>query len=174
MSHDEPESPDPGLNALESALGSLVPARSRIDRDVIMFGAGEASAMTRRHRGGRSWRAAAAGLALVALGEGALLARRPPERVVEELVVVHVPAPAAVPAVPAAEEPAPRPAGSLPALGHTAYERLTAQVLRCGLDGLPASPSARASDPAPSPASSGSLLNEELRRIHIHDPGDPS
>ena len=49
MSH-EPDSPesDPGLNALESALGSLVPARSRIDRDVIMFRAGEASAKARR------------------------------------------------------------------------------------------------------------------------------
>ncbi len=36
-------SPDPELNAIEAALGSLVPARSRIDRDLVMFRAGQAS-----------------------------------------------------------------------------------------------------------------------------------
>jgi hypothetical protein len=57
-------------------------------------------------------------------------------------------------------------------LGQTAYERQVAQVLRYGLDGLPASASVASPDSGPRPASSGQMLQEELRRLR--DPGDPS
>src|SRR5262249_48799084 len=133
---------------------------------------GEASA--RRPAGRWRWRAAAAGLALVALGESVLLARQAPPRVIERMVYVPMPLPAA------GTGPAERVAGaggsqpraiSLPALGQTSYERLTAQVLRYGLDGLPAPSSTVGIGPSP-PASSGELLHQELRRIL--DPGDPS
>ncbi len=57
-------------------------------------------------------------------------------------------------------------------LGQTAYERLAAQVLRYGLDGLPASPTVASSASEPRPASSGQMLQEELHRLL--DPGDHS
>ena len=38
--------PDPELNPIESALGRLAPARSRIDRDRLMFQAGVNSAQS--------------------------------------------------------------------------------------------------------------------------------
>jgi hypothetical protein len=165
---------DPELSPIESALGSLVPARSRIDRDRVMFLAGQAAARPSTS-GRRAWLSIAASLLLIALGEAALLARRPPPRVVERVVVVHEPATA--PVDPGAERavaqaPASRPTESPRSLGHTPYERLAGQVLRYGLDGLPASPSAARTDSRPGPASSGQLLQEEIRRIL--DPGDPS
>ena len=57
-------------------------------------------------------------------------------------------------------------------LGQTAHERLAGQVLRYGLDGLPASPTVASPASGPWPASSGQMLQEELRRLL--DPGDPS
>jgi len=167
-------SPDPELNAIEAALGSLVPARSRIDRDLVMFRAGQASVRPSR-LGLRAWNAIAASLALVVLGEGVLLAHRPPPQIVKEVVVVREPAPA--PVVPPVEQSVAEVPESLPierslSLGQTAYERLTSQVLRYGLDGLPASPTVASSTSEPWPASSGQMLQEELRRLL--DPGDPS
>jgi hypothetical protein len=170
----ETVSPDPGLNSIETALCSLGPAGSRIDRELVMYRAGQAS-MRRSPWGPRARNAIAASLALVALGEGGLLARRPPSRMVERVVVVHVPA-----TVPAPVLASPRPNvadvpvsissdDSLP-LGEAAFDRLTSQVLRYGLDGLPASP--MITSPAPGPASSGEMLHEEFRKLL--SPGDPS
>lgn len=167
-------SPDPGLNAIEAALGSLAPARSRIDRDLVMFRAGQAS--VRPSRTGLWYRnAIAASFALIALGEGVLLAHRPPPRIVKEVVVIREPAPASVPVVPPVEQSVAKVPESLPnerslSLGQTAYERLTSQVFRYGLDGLPASPTV--ASPGSGPTSSGQMLHEELRRLL--DPGDPS
>ena len=90
-----PMSNEPGRSRAEcdrGGLGSLEPARSRIDRDLVMFRAGQASVRPSR-MGRRAWNAIAASLALVALGEGVLLAHRPPPQVVEEVVVVREPAP---------------------------------------------------------------------------------
>jgi hypothetical protein len=169
---NEPIAPDPNLSAIEAALGALVPARSQIDRDRLMFRAGQAAARP-SPSGRRAWIATAASLALVALGEAALLAHRPPPRVVERVIVVREPAPVAPPDDRiVAEKPAPRPAAHPLSLGNTAYERLASQVIRYGLDGLPASPSAGWTDPRPWPPSSGLLLHEELRKIL--NPGDPS
>ena len=174
---NEPVSPDPELNAIEAALGSLVPARSRIDRDLVMFRAGQASVRSSR-LGLRAWNAIAASLALIAFGEGVLLAHRPPPQIVKEVVVVREPAPAPpAPVVPPVEQSVAAVTESLPSesslsLGQTAYERQVAQVLRYGLDGLPASPTVASPDSGPWPASSGQMLQEELRRLL--DPGDPS
>jgi hypothetical protein len=163
---------DPELNAIAASLGSLEPARSHIDRDLVMFRAGQASVQpSRLHR--RAWNVIAASLALVALGEGVLLAHRPPPQIVKEVVVVREPAPV-VPLVEqsVAEIPVSLPIESSLSLGQTAYERQVAQVLRYGLDGLPASVTVASPDSGPRPASSGRMLQEELRRLR--DPGDPS
>ena len=175
---NEPDSPapEPELNAIEAALGSLEPARSRIDRDVVMFRAGQAS--VRRSRLGRHARdAIAASLALIALGEGVLLAHRPPPQIVREVVVIREPAPAPVPVVPppelsVAEVPESLPSESSLSLGQTAHERQVAQVLRYGLDGLPASPTVASPASESWPVSSGQMLQEELGKLR--DPGDPS
>jgi hypothetical protein len=171
---DEPVAPDPALSAIEAALGALVPAQSRIDRDLVMFRAGQGS--VRPPRFGR-WTssAIAAGLALVALAEAILLAHRPPPQVVKEFVVVREPvAPPASSIPPFAPSVAelPRQFERSDSLGQTPYERLTAQVLRYGLDGLPASPRVAPPISGLLPASSGQMLQEELRKLV--DAGDPS
>lgn len=139
----EPVPPDAELSALEAALGSLFPARSRIDRDRVMFEAGAASVRPRSD-GRRPWMALAASLAALALGEAVLLARPAPPRIVERIVTVPAPAPSPTPA-PIADPPQPvdgEPIAGLASLGQTAQERLAGQVLRYGLDGLPAPPAA--------------------------------
>ena len=173
MPHEPEREDEPKLSEIEAALGSLAPARSRVDRDRVMFRAGRSSARPARP-GHRAWIAAAASLGLVALGEAALLARRPPDRVVERVIFVREPA-AASPsgpalAVVAVRPPAPglRPPGPSRDLGPGARDRLAWQVLRYGLDGLP----------APSPSAGGGrapsrrLLREEL--VKVLDLGDPS
>ena len=171
---DQTVSPDPGLNAIEEALCSLSPAGSRIDREFVMYRAGQASAHLSR-KGRIAPCAIAASLALVAFGEGVLLAHRPPARIVEKVVVVHEPATAPVPILPSpipdvTEVPVALSNEDSLSLGQAAYERLTSQVLRYGLDGLPASP--RVTSPPSGPTSSGQMLRDELRRLL--EPGDPS
>jgi hypothetical protein len=166
--------PDPEMNAIEAALGALVPARSRIDRDLVMFRAGQASVRSSRS-GLRAWTAIAASLALVALGEGVLLAHRPPPQIVEKVVVVRETVP--VPIIASLQRSVAEVPESLPieralSLGQTAYERLAGQVLRYGLDGLPASPTVASPASGPSPASSGQMLQEELLRLL--EPGEHS
>jgi hypothetical protein len=134
---------DPELTALEGALGGLVPAASRISRDQLMFRAGAASvaAAGRARSPFRPWPVLAASLAVLALGEGVLLARRP---VVERVVVVRAPLPPAVASAVVADSapdarPAPPPG---PAIGppRTPAGRLEWQLARYGLDALPATP----------------------------------
>jgi hypothetical protein len=76
------------LKPFEAALGSLIPAASRVDRDRLMYLAGAAGAtipsparIPRLHRA--FWPCATAAMALVSLGLGSLLAfRQPQERIV--------------------------------------------------------------------------------------------
>ena len=82
---------DPEVTAIESALRALVPSQSALDRDRLMFRAGQASARS-RFLTRWAWPSIAATLAIVAAGEGALLATRPEPRVVERLVIVREPA----------------------------------------------------------------------------------
>ena len=171
MSH-KLNSPDPEFQAIEFALGSLVVAASQIDRDQVMFAAGRASVRPSPATW-RGWSAIAASLALITVGETTLLALRPPPRVIERVVVLHEPTPMTVDSsVGSAVSQAPSPTEGLFSLGQTARDRLASQVLRYGLDGLPASPATTWSDSRRLPASSGQLLQEELRRIL--DPGDHS
>ena len=91
--------------------------------------------------------------------------------------MVREPAPVPAPVVPPVEHSVAEVPESLPiegslSLGQTAHERQVAQVLRYGLDGLPASPTVASPASGPWPASSGQMLQEELRRLL--DPGDPS
>ena len=172
---DEPFATEAGLNAIESALGSLVPAGGPIDRDAILFRAGQAAARPGA-AGRRAWQGLAASLALVALGEAALLAHRPPPTVVERVVVVRVPTPTPSPTVVIPEravvrEPERRPDEGMLAMGQTAYSRLAGQVMRYGLDGLPASPAGVGMISRAGPASSGRMLQEELRKLR--EPGEP-
>lgn len=165
----EPESPGSELNQIEAALGSFAPARVRLDRDRILFRAGQASVRP-RSPGVRAWAAVAAGLAMIASGEAALLAFRPSPRVVERWVVIREPAGSP----PASRDPAPPvpPPGRDPGLGQTAHERLAGQVLRYGLDGLPGPVSASWGGAGERPIPSRRRLQEELRNALL--PGDPS
>ncbi len=84
-----PQEPlDPELKTIEDALGRLAPARSRLDRDRLMFQAGALSARSApQHRW--VWPSIAAALALLAMSESVVLAVRPGTRV----IVVQAPAP---------------------------------------------------------------------------------
>ncbi|MFO0954801.1 MAG: hypothetical protein U0835_27295 [Isosphaeraceae bacterium] len=167
---NEPVPHDPGLKVddVESLLGSLAPSKSGIDRDRVMFLAGRASARPAPQRG---WKALAAGLALLASGEAALLARGREPQVIERLVVVREPAaPAAE--TPLAVAPIPPPPDDALAFGATAHARLAGQVIRYGLDGLPppAFPSRAEAEDQPRPLPTRQLLREELREALV--PGD--
>ncbi len=135
---------DPEVTAIESALRALVPSRSTLDRDRLMFHAGQVSARS-RSPARWVWPSIAATLTIVAVGEGALLAIRPEPRVVERLVIVREPpAPPADgpgpvvilrenPPVPSPDSEPSWPSASDPL-------RLRRQVLRFGLDALPEPP----------------------------------
>ena len=163
---------DPELNAVAAELMAITPARSRLDRDRVMFLAGQAS---RPASGGRRfWHAAAACLGLIASAEAALLAHRPAPRVVEKIVVVREPA-APIPEVGEVDrvpDPFPVLAEIDISLGRSARERMAAQVLRYGLDGLPAPPTGRWSDAETAPIPSRQSLREQIRQDL--DLGDPS
>jgi len=160
--------PDPGLTEFESKLQSLAPARSRLDRDRLMFQAGQAA--RRESPGRRAWPALAATLAAVALGEGALLATRPESRVVERLVVIREPA--APQPVPPVAEPQ-RTAGPEP-LVDAPSGWLHLRGLRLGPDGSLDLPLALQDfgGPAVQYEPSGRLLRSEIAKVL--DPGDPS
>jgi hypothetical protein len=155
---------DPRLTQIELALAGLAPSPPRLDRDTLMYEAGRASAR-RESAGRRGWLTAAA-IGLVALGQGALLARRPPERVVERLVVVREPAqsePVVIPPPPSPIRPGP------PDLGPSPRDRLAWAVLRYGLDGLPT--------PGPSAAGREEGASQQALRREIGkvlELGDPS
>ena len=152
-----PQGPlDPELTMIEEALGRLVPARSRLDRDRLMFQAGALSVQSPgRHRW--VWPSIAAVLALLAMSESIILAVRPDARV----VLVQAPAPGEKAASPrpiellSDAEPArsAEPPRWLP--GDSAEMVLKRQVLRFGLEGLPDPPplltQARRSGPVPRP-----------------------
>jgi hypothetical protein len=176
MSHEH-HALDPELSGIEDALGSIAPAPSRLDRDRLMFRAGQAANRPSPF-GQRLWVAIAASTGLVALGEAALLARRPHPQVVERVVVVREPAPTPLvrhdDRTTAQSPPSQRlPASERPSsLGSTASERLASQVLRYGLDGLPTPPSYAGSGPALWPVPAHQLLQEELQEFL--EPGGPS
>ena len=175
-----PQEPlDPELRTIEDALGRLTPARSRLDRDRLMFEAGALSARSApQHRW--VWPSIAAVLALVAMSESMVLAVRPGTRV----VLVQAPAPREQPVSPrpvevlSVTEPSRSTAPDLWLPGDSSSLWLKRQVLRFGLEGLPEPPplltQARRSGPVPR---TGSEPDAPLRRYEIDkvlDLGGPS
>jgi len=173
---------DPEVTAIESALRALVPSRSVLDRDQLMFRAGRVAARS-RFVARWAWPSIAATLAIVAAGEGALLARRPGHHVVERLVIVEVPAPTTAdppePVVILRQNP-PIPSTNPEPTWPMASEalRLRRQVLRFGLDGLPDPPHLLShSDEGARPPGATSESPGLLRRYEYEkflNPGGPT
>jgi hypothetical protein len=152
---------DPELKAIESALGALAPAPSRLDRDRLMYRAGALSrpGTTRR---GWAWPSIAALLALVVLGESLLLAARPRARVVERIVVVREPAPPA-PSVSLSTDPARSPVGPEP----TGADRSPPPVLLGQAAGPSTPPSDTTRLPAWEPVSASRRLQDLVLRFGL-------
>ena len=163
MSRHQPEK---DVKELEAALVALVPAAPAIDRDRLMFRAGQASARSQP----RLWQVSTAALALVSAGLVTTLVLRPaPEPIVKLMRVPQIvdpspeaneaPTPVEFTSAPSYEPEVPRQA---------AYLRMARDVLRWGLDGLgqaPAAPPARAQPMTlqhlrelPPPAPSGNIF----------------
>lgn len=125
------ELPEPELTGLEASLARLRPQVGGLNRDQVLFRAGQASA-------GRSWGWPAAALSF---GVAIILAvawwHQPSLEPEIRIVYVPQPAPPAPPPVsPEVTRPQTKP-GSPPEL---AYLHLREQVLRLGVDGLPPLP----------------------------------
>ena len=116
------EEHDPTLAGLEAALAALAPMPGRIDRDALLFRAGQASVPRR----GWAWPGAAATLGVLAATLGALLAVRPATKPVERIVYVYVKEPAAP--TPTADEPAPVPLESQLPPGAVASQHLRSAI----------------------------------------------
>ena len=136
MSEDE-------LNALASALRGLTPSARPLDRDALMYQAGRASGPRRTWL----WPAATAASALITVGFGLAMWGRPAEvKTIER--VVYVPALVQPLSTPSVETPIPedRPAAPVSSPWEapaSRYEQVRDNVLRWGLDGLPAAPRTR-------------------------------
>jgi hypothetical protein len=170
MSHENEHSESPGepLSELEQSLRALRPA-SRLDRDRTLFRAGQ----TARHPQPRwrlAWPALAATFALVIVGQGVLLARRPTE---VQIVYVNVPAPPTPPKdqlpTAVAQSDSPR-RHWLDEPGPTRTDRLSWQLIRYGLDALPATPVAAVVPREP--LNAGPRDEDGIRKIL--NPGGPS
>jgi hypothetical protein len=158
-----PEQPSPAeITALEALLASLIPVPSSLDRDRLMFRAGQATA-TRRSW---PWPAATAALALVATTLGAALVSqlaapagsqqasgsREKVKIVEKIVyVVKERAPASPTQDGAPADPTSPDSASVDSPAPVAFSlshfQLQNQLLRWGLDGLPHLPPPRAPNP---------------------------
>jgi hypothetical protein len=117
---------------LEMALGGLTPARTAIDRDRVMFRAGQASARRRRHL----WQGVSATLAILLVVS--VVANRPASEVpAPSKTVAQVPTPelptnvASVPITQVEREAAE---------AFRRYMRTRRAVLEKGIEALPASP----------------------------------
>ncbi len=123
---------DPGLRQLETALAGLAPRPAALDRDRLMFAAGQRSAVRTR------WilPGVSALLASAATLLAMLLLYRPPTQ------FVYVPAPQVPPSAPSSDSPdaEPRPPASAD------YILLRNRLLNEGVEALPSLP------PDPSPA----------------------
>ena len=175
-----PQEPlDPELRMIEEALGRLAPARSRLDRDRLMFQAGVLSARSpARHRW--VWPSIAAALALLAMSESILLAVRPRTRVVLAQAPPPQEPPVSQPSIELLSNVEPSrsraPEPWLP--GDSAGLGLKRQVLRFGLDGLPDPPplltQARGSAPAPRSISNPDAPLRRYELDKVLDLGGPS
>ncbi|HWG45226.1 MAG TPA: hypothetical protein VN688_20850 [Gemmataceae bacterium] len=140
-------SEDLELTGLESALRGLQPQVETLDRAVLMYRAGRASAR------GWGWPLATLGATTLAIVLGILPLIRPAPVVVER--IVYLPAPQPQPPAPTPEEsvtpstPDSIVVEPLDASPRSRYLRMQEQVLRWGLDGLPMPPPAAPTEEPP-------------------------
>jgi hypothetical protein len=153
----EPRQKD--LNELERLLASLSPRPANLDRDRLLFRAGQES--RRRHW---VWRMATLGVAGACVCLTLMIVLRPaPEplvRIVKEQVVVYVPAPESQASVAMApQSPVAYAPGSPDGMKAQAmsYWQMHQQALRFGVDGLPSS-AAESEEHANGPVRSGQNL----------------
>jgi hypothetical protein len=161
---------DPELGPIEAALGALSPARSRVDRDRLMFQAGslDARASARRRW---VWPSIAAALGLVAFSESIALAVRPAPQVIiaqqaQPAAESRPTAPAPEPVQILSQSPAAEPeeAGMWYAGGGESLA-LRRQVLRFGIDGLPELPPLLSQSDAPPTESPRTLRRDQLNKL---------
>jgi hypothetical protein len=137
------DSHDPDLLGLEAALAALVPMPGQVNRDVLLYRAGQASVRGRRW----DWPWTTAALGLVAGVLAVIVVFRPAPPPVERVVVVTIREPAP-PAPPSADPTLPPPAAEsspgdeIAGGGSLNYVQLQKQVMRWGLDGVPSMPEA--------------------------------
>ena len=160
---------DPKLAALEKSLGALVPVPGRIDRDQLLFRAGQASVRSRPWL----WPATTALSIVVAAGLATGLALRPAPAPVERVVYVPVSRPAKFsapkPSADASESIArvdspTEDAGNLWA-GSAEYIRERNQAIRWGVESLPPAPSLASASPT---SSVESLLGLPERKVETN------
>jgi len=138
---------NPEIEATARALRELQPVSAAVNRDAIMYRAGQASAARRQW----FWPAATATMMLVAICLGAVLAMHSPMAAQERIVYVYVPQSTEFPSPlagaayeqvnPAGSEAQARLASSEPATSPISYVLLREQVSRHGVDALPDAPS---------------------------------
>ncbi|HEV3003234.1 MAG TPA: hypothetical protein VGX78_02190 [Pirellulales bacterium] len=179
MSREENETQD--VKAVEAMLSSLAPSTGKLDRDRLMFLAGEAAALARLPLARAplrrwAWPAAFSTMSAVAATLLALLVSQPEPTVIER--IVHVPAgqpsAAGVPTkdfVSGAETPNRVEAQrqELPANDRAPtqgdYLRLRDQVLALGLDSWSPGRSAGAAAPADAPQSHRQMVERVLNSL---------
>jgi len=141
---------DPGLGGLEAALAALVPTPGRIDRDTLLFRAGQVSVGRRDW----IWPGATATLAVMVLVLGGMLVFRPGPATVERIVYVQIKEPASPVREPADPPVAiapgsPEEVAAAPRQSGMTYLDLERQVLRWGMEGLPEAPQGPSSSGPP-------------------------
>ncbi len=95
---------DPEVNALADSLARMKPRPATLDRDALMFRAGQVEAPR-----GWKWPLATIASMLVAVGLGVALLTRPPADATERVVYMKVPAASTNPELPETPEPKPIP-----------------------------------------------------------------
>jgi hypothetical protein len=178
MSREQNAAGEP-LNDLEAALGALAPARSGLNRDRVMFEAGRAAGARSRGTAYRAWVGASTILAMISLGEGAVLVRWHSGSDAKTALAGRTPA-AAAPSVvrPAVEvtvgtrdERFGQPEDWSAIVEESPRNRLMAQVLRYGLDGLPGpAPVARGDAESWVPRSRQDLAEELRKELELGGP----
>jgi hypothetical protein len=134
------ETPSPELTAVEAALAGLAPAPSRIDRDQLMFRAGQASAA--RHAW--LWPAATGTLALLSMGLALALLFHPAPQQVGHIVSVPVETQSSPTPLTYRDSAPDDAAGEANGPSALSSYRLEQLALRFGVEALPEAPAAPA------------------------------
>jgi hypothetical protein len=163
---------DSKLAALEKSLAALVPVPGRIDRDQLLFRAGQASVRTRPWL----WPTATALLTVVAGVLGTALALRPTPAPVERVVYVPLPQSVAEPSTrtlqnvasaPNAQVDSPTEDGGSLWASSAEYIRERNQAIRWGVDALPPAPSIASASQTPSVESMLGLPERKLEPVSL-------